>query len=191
MYWVIHITFLILANYKTKVFSLQPSAYQKLDPSVKIEFSVTEFPFGGEPHSLLTQTGDLKGRYYFTSASDGPHRLCFKAKRLEGNDTGPITPIATGIEFLFGNSGNPDVVSHTEANLGKLEEYVSYLIEQAGILKHEQDRLSYKEQEFQALSENVNKSSKLVCLIQIGIILVVNVFGFVNMRNYFKTKKIT
>ena len=181
----------VLVNTKSKLIGAQ-AKFQKPDPTVKLQFAVTEYPIGGKENVLLTQIDDFQsGRFFFTSSSDGEHKICFKAIRTDDRDNRPIAPILTMFEFLFGNAGNPDVVSHTEANLGKLEEYVSYLIEQANIIRHEQDRLSYKEQEFRSISENINYSIKLILFLQMVVIATVNTYGFFNMRQFFRTKKIS
>ena len=158
---------------------------------INIEFSVDELDISDEvTHTPLKQKGTLEGRFFFTTAQTGSHKLVFSTARASA-DGKPLPAVKIEVEFLFGNAGDPEVISHTEADLGRLEGFVHHLIDEANIIKREQERLSLREIDFKKMSEGVNGSVKFIMLLQIAAIVAANAYSFYQMKRFFKTKKLT
>jgi hypothetical protein len=116
---------------------------------INIEFSVNELDISDEViHTTLKQKGTSEGRFFFTTAQTGSHKLVFSTARAFA-DGKSLPAVKIEVEFLFDNAGDPEVISHTEADLGRLQGFVHHLIDEANIIKREQERLSLREIDYE------------------------------------------
>jgi hypothetical protein len=178
----------VLVNYSASV--LGDASGRDAD-KINLSFVVQELDISDEvTQTIVEQRGSLEGRFFFTTAQTGSHKLVFSTARAFA-DGKALPPVRIELEFLFGNAGDPEVISHTEADLGRLEGFVHHLIDEANIIKREQERLSFREVDFLKLSQGVNRSVKFILFFQILAILAANSYSYYQMKRFFKTKKLT
>lgn len=179
----------VLVNYRAKIVGDDLNGESD---RIHIAFSVKELDIADEEtQTIQEQKGSFEGRFFFTTAQTGTHKLVFSTEWASVNESKKLPPVQIDVEFLFGNAGDPEVISHTEADLGRLDGFVMHLIDDANLIKQEQERLSLREIDFKKLSEAVNRSVKLIMLLQIVVILAANAYSFFQMKRFFKTKKLT
>lgn len=178
----------VLVNYKARIVGDDLNGESD---KIHILFAVKELDITDEEtQTIQEQKGSFEGRFFFTTAQTGTHKLVFSTD-WASNDSKKLPPVQIDVEFLFGNAGDPEVISHTEADLGRLDGFVLHLIDDANLIKQEQERLSLREIDFKKLSEGVNRSVKLIMLLQVVVILAANAYSFFQMKRFFKTKKLT
>lgn len=132
---------LIVGHYETAVFQ-QNSAIYVPDPSLQIHITVEE-TFDND-HRVVSNHSPAKGRFTFTAADSGDHRICFKTENAPGHGgwlSGglPAGGIRFSLDLAIGETSDLE-----SADAGKVSELV-------GKVKNINDRLDgiRREQIFQ------------------------------------------
>ncbi|QDS76486.1 hypothetical protein FKW77_005207 [Venturia effusa] len=145
-------------------------------------------------HRIVAQKGSATGRFTFSAADSGEHRLCFSPTNwhyqgtytLGGEDMGGIR-----VELDMAIGATSDIES---TDKGKIEDLVSRIKDLSGRLqdvRREQVFQREREVEFRDLSETINSKIVRYTIVQLVVLGVTCAWQLSHLRNFFIKQKLT
>ncbi|KAF1809943.1 hypothetical protein P152DRAFT_402501 [Eremomyces bilateralis CBS 781.70] len=183
---------MVVGDYKAERFSEQTGKYE-IDNHMKVYISVEEV-FDND-HRIVSQHGDAKGRFTFSAADSGDHRLCFvpTPASIAGSWLSGGHPDNKGIKFTLDM-----VIGETSAiesnDKGKLQDIVTRVRDLNGRLqdiRREQVFQRERESEFRDQSESTNAKVVKWTLVQLVILGVTCAWQLSHLRSFFIKQKLT
>ena len=199
-----------LGDYSTEAYNPQTNGYAR-DSNLGITITVEEI-FDND-HRIVNQRGGSKGRFTFTAADSGDHRICFNPNNgPSGGWLSGGVPSGQGIRFTLDMAiGETSMIESTDkTKVADLESKVRDLNARLQDIKREQvfQRVSYgatncifffnrlmilqeREAEFRDLSESVNNRVVRWTMFQLVVLGVTCAWQLTHLRSFFIKQKLT
>ncbi|KAK2749632.1 emp24p/erv25p- protein [Myotisia sp. PD_48] len=179
---------LVVGNYHAEVFDPQSRSYVT-DSNMIVTITVDE-TFDND-HRVVSQRGADKGRFTFSAADAGSHKLCFTPdpQSSSGWLSSGSGPIKFTLDMAIGES------SHLESeDKDKIEDLVQRVKNMNGRLqdiRREQVFQREREAQFRDQSEATNSRVVRWALIQTAVLGVTCVWQLSHLRSFFIKQKLT
>ncbi|EZF32523.1 hypothetical protein TMEN_4241 [Trichophyton mentagrophytes] len=179
---------LVVGNYQSEAYSPHLNAYAP-DSSITITITVDEV-FDND-HRVVSQKGADKGRYTFSTADAGQHKLCFTADSHANSGwlSGASGPVRLTLDMAIGESNHLE--SEDKSKLDDLVERVKNLNGRLQDIRREQIFQREREAQFRDQSEATNSRVVRWALIQTAVLGVTCVWQFSHLRSFFIKQKLT
>ncbi|DAA74583.1 TPA_exp: Uncharacterized protein A8136_3121 [Trichophyton benhamiae CBS 112371] len=179
---------LVVGNYQSEVYNPHLNAYAP-DSSITITITVDEV-FDND-HRVVSQKGADKGRYTFSTADAGQHKLCFTADSHANSGwlSGASGPVKLTLDMAIGESNHLE--SEDKSKLDDLVERVRNLNGRLQDIRREQVFQREREAQFRDQSEATNSRVVRWALIQTAVLGVTCVWQFSHLRSFFIKQKLT
>ncbi|EGD93845.1 Emp24/gp25L/p24 membrane trafficking protein [Trichophyton tonsurans CBS 112818] len=179
---------LVVGNYQSEAYSPHLNAYAP-DSSITITITVDEV-FDND-HRVVSQKGADKGRYTFSTADAGQHKLCFTADSHANSGwlSGASGPVRLTLDMAIGESNHLE--SEDKSKLDDLVERVKNLNGRLQDIRREQVFQREREAQFRDQSEATNSRVVRWALIQTAVLGVTCVWQFSHLRSFFIKQKLT
>ncbi|KAK2871903.1 hypothetical protein FQN49_002710 [Arthroderma sp. PD_2] len=179
---------LVVGNYQAEVYNPHTNTYAP-DSSITITITVDEV-FDND-HRVVSQKGSDKGRYTFSTADAGQHKLCFTpdSHANSGWLSGASGPVKLSLDMAIGESNH--LVSEDKSKLDDLVERVKNLNGRLQDIRREQVFQREREAQFRDQSEATNSRVVRWALIQTAVLGVTCVWQFSHLRSFFIKQKLT
>ncbi|EFQ98700.1 ERP6 [Nannizzia gypsea CBS 118893] len=179
---------LVVGNYQSEVYNPHLNAYAP-DNSISITITVDEV-FDND-HRVVSQKGADKGRYTFSTADAGQHKLCFTADSHANSGwlSGASGPVKLSLDMAIGESNHLE--SGDKGKLDDLVERVKNLNGRLQDIRREQVFQREREAQFRDQSEATNSRVVRWALIQTAVLGVTCVWQFSHLRSFFIKQKLT
>ncbi|KAI9805559.1 MAG: hypothetical protein M1825_000810 [Sarcosagium campestre] len=181
---------LVVGDYHAQEYSTESQSFETHD-YLNIFISVDE-TFDSD-HRVVSQKGAAKGRFTFTAADSGDHRICFTPSST--NPTGwlgagnPVGGIKMTLDMAIGET------SAIESNdKGKIQDIVGKVKDLNGRLqdiRREQVFQREREAEFRDQSESTNARVVRWTLVQLAVLGVTCAWQLSHLRAFFIKQKLT
>ncbi|EFE43144.1 hypothetical protein TRV_02105, partial [Trichophyton verrucosum HKI 0517] len=172
----------------SEVYNPHLNAYAP-DSSITITITVDEV-FDND-HRVVSQKGADKGRYTFSTADAGQHKLCFTADSHANSGwlSGASGPVKLTLDMAIGESNHLE--SEDKSKLDDLVERVRNLNGRLQDIRREQVFQREREAQFRDQSEATNSRVVRWALIQTAVLGVTCVWQFSHLRSFFIKQKLT
>jgi len=182
---------LVVGHYTISQYTAQTHAFT-VDPSLGLYITVEEV-FDND-HRIVSQKGDNKGRFTFSAADSGEHRLCFSptnwqsagAYMVGGQEMGGIK---IDLDMAIGETSQIE-----STDKGKMEDIVGKvkdLNSRLNDIRREQVFQREREAEFRDQSESTNAKIVRFTLVQLAVLGVTCAWQLSHLRSFFIKQKLT
>lgn len=160
-----------------------------------------------DDHRIVNQKGQAKGRFTFTSAESGEHRLCFWASSSQGGWFGSGHPDGVRLHLDMAIGATSEIESKDREKLGDLVQRVRDLNGRLADIRREQvfQRVSSstnaeltglmflkeRESEFRDQSESTNARVVRWSIIQLIVLGITCAWQLSHLRAFFIKQKLT
>ncbi|KAI9363980.1 emp24/gp25L/p24 family/GOLD-domain-containing protein [Zopfochytrium polystomum] len=138
-------------------------------------------------HRLVSQTGQAKGRFTFTSSDAGEHKICISAENSGGWFGSPKTKLT--LDLMFGDVTH-DVTSSKKVAANDLAQTVRDIKERAIAILKEQQYQRAREAEFRDTSEATNSKVVQWTIIQVIVLVITGLWQVRHLKQFFVSKKL-
>ncbi|KAF2421515.1 hypothetical protein EJ08DRAFT_672948 [Tothia fuscella] len=182
---------LVVGHYTLSQYSPQTHTFTS-DPSLGLYITVEEV-FDNN-HRIVSQKGDTKGRFTFSAADSGEHRLCFSPTNwhsaggflVGGQEMGGIK-----VELDMAIGETSQIESTDKGKIEGLVERVRELNGRLGDIRREQIFQREREAEFRDQSESTNSKIVRYSLVQLVVLGVTCAWQLSHLRSFFIKQKLT
>ncbi|KAF1983052.1 putative endosomal cargo receptor [Aulographum hederae CBS 113979] len=182
---------LVVGHFEALHFIEQTKTYET-DPDLGIYISVEE-TFDNY-HRIVSQRGSSKGRFTFSAADSGEHRICFTATGasakqgwLMGGE--PAGGVKFSLDMAIGETSN--IESTDKGKIQDLQQKVKDLNSRLQDIRREQVFQREREAEFRDQSESTNSRVVRWSLIQLLILAATCAWQLSHLRAFFIKQKLT
>jgi len=182
---------LVVGHYTISQYTHQSHAFT-VDPSLGLYITVEEV-FDNN-HRIVSQKGDNKGRFTFSAADSGEHRLCFSPTNWHGAGGFTVGGMDMGgikVELDMA-IGETSAIESTDK--GKMQDLVAKVRDLNGRLsdiRKDQVYQREREAEFRDQSESTNAKIVKYTLIQLVVLGVTCAWQLSHLRSFFIKQKLT
>ncbi|EMF08437.1 transmembrane emp24 domain-containing protein [Sphaerulina musiva SO2202] len=182
---------LVVGHYKATQYRPNSMQYETV-PDMGVFISVDEV-FDNE-HRIVSQRGRSDGKFTFTAADSGQHRLCFTPTNLDkvnapdrhGEHVGAVK---FELDMAIGETSQ--IERSDKEKLGEVAQKVKDLNARLQDVRREQIFQREREAEFRDQSENVNSRVVRWTLVQIAVLGVTCAWQLSYLRAFFIKQKLT
>ncbi|KAI9849277.1 MAG: emp24p/erv25p- protein [Sclerophora amabilis] len=181
---------LVVGHYQAEEFLHEKSKYENHD-AINIFISVDEV-FDND-HRVVSQNGMSKGRFTFSAADSGDHKICFTSSGaaaggwLNGGATSGIIKLT--LDLAIGETSSID-----SSDKNKIQDIVSKVKDLNGRLqdiRREQVWQREREAEFRDQSETTNARVVRWTLVQLAVLGITCAWQLSHLRAFFIKQKLT
>ncbi|KAI0164461.1 emp24/gp25L/p24 family/GOLD-domain-containing protein [Hypoxylon sp. FL1284] len=181
---------LVVGHYTAEEWDDNLNGWAKHD-GISIYISVEEV-FDND-HRVVSQRGKASGRFTFTAADAGDHRLCFTPSSSSGrtgwlNLLNPNGGIKLNLDLAIGSS---DIESTDKTKLSDISQRVRDLNARLLDIRREQIFQREREAEFRDQSESTNSRVVRWMFIQIVVLGITCAWQLSHLRSFFIKQKLT
>jgi len=184
---------LVVGNYTALMWSHEIGKYTDV-PQLGITITVDE-TFNHD-HRIVNSRGAATGKYTFTAAENGVHRICFSAANaVESHHYKPYPPhnphaaVKFSLDTVIGETSKLE--SNDKGKLRDIVDRVKDLNNRLVDIKREQAYQREREAEFRDQSESTNARVVRWCLIQLAVLGATCVWQLSHLRAFFIKQKLT
>ncbi|KAF3078210.1 emp24p/erv25p- protein [Orbilia oligospora] len=182
---------LVVGHYKAEEYKGDGSGYQP-SHGVNIHISVEET--FDHNHRVINQKGSGSGRFTFTAADSGEHRICFTASANGANPGWFSTGDHLGgtklhLDLAIGETS--EIESRDKDKINDIVQRVKDLNSRLGDIRREQVFQREREAEFRDQSELVNANIVKYCILQLAILGATCAWQLSHLRAFFIKQKLT
>ncbi|KAF3491868.1 ERP6 [Arthroderma uncinatum] len=179
---------LVVGNYQAEVYNPNTNTYAP-DKSITVTITVDEV-FDND-HRVVSQKGADKGRFTFSTADAGQHKLCFTpdSHANSGWLSGASGPVKLTLDMAIGESNHLE--SEDKSKLDDLVERVKNFNGRLQDIRREQVFQREREAQFRDQSEATNSRVVRWALIQTAVLLATCAWQFSHLRSFFIKQKLT
>ncbi|KAJ9642458.1 emp24p/erv25p- protein [Coniosporium apollinis] len=183
---------LVVGHYTAEQWDPHTRTYRP-SPDLRIHITVEEV-FDND-HRVVSQTGDSKGRFTFSAADSGDHRLCFTpvGATVGGGWLSSGEPREGGIKFnldlVIGETSK--IESTDKGKIADIVQKVRDLNLRLQDIRREQVFQREREAEFRDQSESTNARVVRWTLVQLAVLGVTCAWQLSHLRAFFIKQKLT
>ncbi|KAI9788603.1 MAG: emp24p/erv25p- protein [Piccolia ochrophora] len=181
---------LVVGDYKAEEYNTETRVFETHD-SLNIFISVDE-TFDND-HRVVSQRGSGKGRFTFTAADSGDHKICFTPSSTSSTgwlgSGNPVGGIKMTLDMAIGETSAIE-----SADKGKIQDIASKVKDLNGRLqdiRREQVFQREREAEFRDQSESTNARVVRWTLVQLAVLGVTCAWQLSHLRAFFIKQKLT
>ncbi|PGH36290.1 hypothetical protein GX50_00795 [[Emmonsia] crescens] len=178
---------LVVGTYKAEVFKQESNSYSS-DPGLTLTITVDE-TFDND-HRVVFQRGGDSGRFTFSAADAGQHKLCFTPDTgaAAGWLSGPSTVKLT-IDIAIGETSK--IESEDKSKMEDMAHRVMNLNSRLQDIRREQVFQREREAQFRDQSETTNARVVRWTLIQMALLSLTCAWQLSHLRSFFIKQKLT
>ncbi|KAI0842673.1 emp24/gp25L/p24 family/GOLD-domain-containing protein [Hypoxylon sp. FL0890] len=181
---------LVVGHYTAEEWDDNMKSWQKHD-GISIYISVEE-AFDND-HRVVSQRGSSSGRFTFTAAESGEHRICFTPSSSSGRPNwlsvhNPNGGIKLSLDLAIGSS---EIHSTDKTKLSDISQRVRDLNARLLDIRREQIFQREREAEFRDQSESTNSRVVRWMFIQIVVLGITCAWQLSHLRSFFIKQKLT
>jgi len=181
---------LVVGHYEATVWDDQLKSYApKSDVGV---FITVEETFDNN-HRVVAQRGSAKGRFTFSAADSGEHRLCFTPQNVPGSggwlSSGVHGSVRFHLDMVIGETSK--IESTDKGKLDDIVQKVRDLNSRLQDIRREQVFQREREAEFRDQSESTNARVVRWTLIQLAVLGITCAWQLSHLRSFFIKQKLT
>ncbi|EOA81155.1 emp24p/erv25p- protein [Exserohilum turcicum] len=181
---------LVVGHYHAEVWDDQAKDYHD-KPDVGV-FVTVEETFD-DNHRIVAQRGAAQGRFTFSAADSGQHRICIAPQNVPGGigwlSTGKAGNVRFTLDMAIGETSK--IESADKEKVETLVQKVKDLNARLHDVRREQVFQREREAEFRDQSEHTNSRVVRWSLIQLVILAVTCVWQLSHLRSFFIKQKLT
>ncbi|KAF2206217.1 hypothetical protein CERZMDRAFT_103624 [Cercospora zeae-maydis SCOH1-5] len=182
---------LVVGHFKATQYDHNTRSYQP-NPDMGVYISVDEL-FDND-HRVVSQRGRADGRFTFTAADSGEHRLCFTPTNVPATSGflfsgSQVGGIKFELDMAIGETSQ--IESSDKEKLSEVAQKVKDLNARLQDVRREQIFQREREAEFRDQSESVNSRVVRWTLIQIVVLGLTCAWQLSYLRNFFIKQKLT
>lgn len=178
----------VVGKYKAEEFV--PNTQKFVDqPNLKIQITVDEI-FDND-HRVINQKGSNKGRFTFTAAESGEHRICFLATNPTSGSSWFSHPDGVRLHLDLAIGDTSEIESKNSDKINDLVQRVRDLNARLLDIKREQVFQREREAEFRDQSESTNTRVVRWTIIQTVVLGATCAWQLSHLRNFFIKQKLT
>ncbi|RQM05541.1 hypothetical protein DH86_00001572, partial [Scytalidium sp. 3C] len=181
---------LVVGHYSAEVYNDQRRVWEKPD-SLQIQITVDEV-FDND-HRVVNQRGPASGRFTFTAADSGDHRICVTPSSNQGSGwlSGglPQGGVKLSLDLAIGETSEIE-----SADKGKIEDIVKKVKDlnaRLNDIRREQVFQREREAEFRDQSESTNSRVVKWTLMQLFVLAITCAWQLSHLRSFFIKQKLT
>jgi hypothetical protein len=182
---------LVVGHYRAEEFNPATSHFES-NPQLGVLITVDET--FDQNHRVVKNSGPSSGRFTFTAADNGDHKLCFTATSSAPNPGWLHSGHVPGGVKLHLDLAIGETSEIESKDKGKIEDIVQRVRDLNGRLhdiKREQLLNREREAEFRDISESTNAKVVRWTLIQVAVLGVTCAWQLSYLRNFFIKQKLT
>ncbi|KAI9664784.1 MAG: emp24p/erv25p- protein [Bathelium mastoideum] len=182
---------LVVAHYKTELWNEQTRAYS-VNEQVGIQITVDEV-FDND-HRIIKNTGSHQGRFTFTAADSGDHKICFtpsNAATSHGWLSGGMAAGAVKLDLDIAIGETSRIERTDKSKMTDIESKVKDLNARLQDIRREQVFQREREAEFRDQSESTNARVVRWTLIQLAVLGITCAWQLSHLRAFFIKQKLT
>ncbi|KAI5202332.1 hypothetical protein E4T39_04728 [Aureobasidium subglaciale] len=182
---------LVVGHYTATQWNEQSRKYEA-NPDMGLYISVDEI-FDND-HRIVSQRGNSKGRFTFSAADSGDHRICFTPTNVPSAQGWLSGGSAAGnikleVDMAIGETSR--IESDDKHKLNDIVSKVKDLNARLSDIRKEQVFQREREAEFRNMSEHTNARVVRWTLVQLAILGVTCAWQLSHLRNFFIKQKLT
>ncbi|GAB7348038.1 hypothetical protein MBLNU459_g6075t1 [Dothideomycetes sp. NU459] len=182
---------LVVGHYEAKMYNENNKMYQSV-PDMGIYISVDE-TFDND-HRIVSQRGAAKGRFTFSAADSGDHRICFTPTNVPSTQGWlmggqPAGNIKFELDLAIGETSA--IESSDKGKINDIVSKVKDLNARLQDIRREQVFQREREAEFRDQSESTNARVVRWTLIQLAVLGVTCAWQLSHLRAFFIKQKLT
>ncbi|PGH07847.1 hypothetical protein GX51_01557 [Blastomyces parvus] len=177
---------LVVGSYKTEVFKPETNSYTS-DPSLALTITVDE-TFDND-HRVVSQRGKDAGRFTFSAADAGQHKLCFTPETTNGGWLAGSPSIKLTIDIAIGETSK--IESEDKSKMEDMAQRVKNLNSRLQDIRREQVFQREREALFRDQSEATNARVVRWTLIQLALLSLTCAWQLSHLRSFFIKQKLT
>ncbi|EER43623.1 ERP1 protein [Histoplasma capsulatum var. duboisii H88] len=178
---------LVVGNYKAEVFKNEVNAYTT-DPGLTLTITVDE-TFDND-HRVVFQRGSDTGRFTFSAADAGQHKLCFTPDPGATQGWLSASPaIKLTLDMVIGETSK--IESEDKSKMEDMAHRVKNLNSRLQDIRREQVFQREREALFRNQSEATNARVVRWTLIQLGLLSLTCAWQLSHLRSFFIKQKLT
>lgn len=182
---------LVVGDYSAEEYDDHRQAWAKHD-GLNIYISVDE-TFDND-HRVVSQRGSGSGRFTFTAAEAGEHKICFSPTSNTGRSawlsaSAPNGGIKLTLDLVIGESSK--IESADKGKLEDIKDRIKDLTSRLTDIRREQSFQREREAEFRDQSESTNARVIRWIIIQLVVLGVTCAWQLSNLRSFFIKQKLT
>ncbi|KAI9678113.1 MAG: emp24p/erv25p- protein [Caeruleum heppii] len=181
---------LVVGHYKAEEFNIETRAFESHDA---LTITITVDEVFDNNHRVVTQKGSSAGRFTFSAADSGDHKICFTPSSthasgwLSGGN--PVGGVKLTLDLAIGETS---AIESTDK--GKIQDIVGKVKDLNGRLqdiRREQVFQREREAEFRDQSESTNARVVRWTLVQLAVLGVTCAWQLSHLRAFFIKQKLT
>ncbi|KAI9738528.1 MAG: emp24p/erv25p- protein [Claussenomyces sp. TS43310] len=181
---------LVVGHYSAEEFNLDLNSYVKND---QLSIFITVDEIFDSNHRVVSQKGSASGRFTFSAADAGEHKICFTPSHRTGN-SGWLGGRALGgvkltLDLAIGETS--EIESQDKGKIMDIVQKVKDLNGRLQDIKREQVFQREREAEFRDQSESTNARVVRWTLIQIVVLGLTCAWQLSHLRSFFIKQKLT
>lgn len=179
---------LVVGDYKAEVYSPNSNTYIA-EPSVSMSITVEE-TFDND-HRVVSQKGADHGRFTFSAADSGQHRLCFTPESSGPGSwlSGAAGPVKMTVDIVIGETSK--IESEDKGKMEDMASRVKNLNSRLYDIRREQVFQREREAQFRDQSEITNSRVARWTVIQIVVLIGTCAWQLSHLRSFFIKQKLT
>ncbi|KAH8821042.1 emp24/gp25L/p24 family/GOLD-domain-containing protein [Xylogone sp. PMI_703] len=181
---------LVVGHYSAEEWNEQRRVWEKHD-SLQVLITVDEV-FDND-HRVVNQRGSASGRFTFTAADSGDHKICFTPSSQMGSGwlsaSQPMGGVKLTLDLAIGETSEIE-----SSDKGKIQDIVKKVKDLNGRLqdiRREQVFQREREAEFRDQSESTNSRVVKWALVQVLVLSVTCAWQLSHLRSFFIKQKLT
>ncbi|KAI9787791.1 MAG: emp24p/erv25p- protein [Peltula sp. TS41687] len=181
---------LVVGHYTAEEYVTDTKKYETHD-SLNIFIAVEEL--FNHNHRVVSQRGSAKGKFTFTAADAGEHRICFTPSSTKSSgwlsSGNPVGGVKLSLDMAIGATS--DIESTDKGKIQDIAGKVKDLNGRLMDIKREQIFQREREAEFRDQSESTNARVVRWTLVQLGVLAVTCAWQLSHLRAFFIKQKLT
>ncbi|KAL1968855.1 hypothetical protein VTN77DRAFT_1216 [Rasamsonia byssochlamydoides] len=177
---------LVVGHYKAEVFNQQTNSYIA-DSSLNMLITVDEV--FDVHHRVVSQRSPQSGRFTFTAADSGQHKICFTPDIQSGGWLSGGPRVKLTLDIAIGATSK--IESEDQGKMADIVQRVKDLNSRLQDIRREQVFQREREAEFRDQSEATNSRVVRWTLIQIAVLSVTCAWQLSHLRSFFIKQKLT
>lgn len=177
---------LVSGQYKAEEKSSSDPSQWAVNPDSKVQITVEEI-FDND-HMVVNQRGSFHGKFTFTAAEDGVHRLCFQIMSSGGWFSSTQTKFH--LNLAIGQAGELSLPDASPGGDNEISRRIRELKKRMLDIKREQVFQRTREAQLRDMSENANSRVIKYSIIQVIVLGITCAWQLTHLGTFFKKQKI-
>ncbi|EEQ87820.1 hypothetical protein RJZ56_002280 [Blastomyces dermatitidis] len=177
---------LVVGTYKAEVYQPETGSYVS-DPSLTLTITVDE-TFDND-HRVVSQRGKDAGRFTFSAADAGQHKLCFTPETANGGWLSGSAAVKLALDIAIGETSK--IESEDKSKMEDMAHRVKSLNSRLQDIRREQVFQREREALFRDQSEATNARVVRWTLIQLVLLSLTCAWQLSHLRSFFIKQKLT